>query len=70
MSTLAEIEVAVHALPVEQKRALYEFLATELAQSDTGGHGVMDIPIVDLGEILPLPEDADDVLGEMLEGRK
>jgi hypothetical protein len=34
-----------------------------------GGHSVLDIPPVDLGEMLRPPAQDGDVLGEMLEGR-
>lgn len=73
MTTLAEIEHAVNALPQDQKYALYRLLESQL-QGKSGseplpsGHGVLDIPAVRLGPVLR-PFDDVDLLDEMLEER-
>jgi hypothetical protein len=76
MSTLVEIEEAVNALPPEEKRQLLRFIAERLSGSPAGltadarrQHGVLDIPPVSLGRVLRPFSPADDLLGEMLEGR-
>jgi hypothetical protein len=69
MTTLAEIENAVIALPREQKQALYQFLQRQLNESARVPHSVMDIKPVQLGTLLG-PIDASDLLDEMLGGRQ
>jgi len=73
MSTLAEIEEATKALPLEEKETLLAWLSRHLNQSrleiTPRQHSVLDINPVSVGEILrPFNED-DDVLEEMLEER-
>ena len=82
MSTLTEIEAAVESLPVPQQEALFTFLVARLSRQEkrepqpgsrSSGqprHSVLDIPTARLGRVLlPLSPD-DDLLGEMLEGRR
>ncbi len=82
MSTLAEIEAAVESLPLSQQEALFTFLVARLGRAENRGpqqslrnshqpgHSVLDIPTARLGRVLrPLSPD-DDLLGEMLEGRR
>ncbi len=69
MTTLAEIENAVTALPREQKQALYQFLQRQLREGARVPHSVMDIKPVQLGPLLG-PVDADDLLDEMLGERR
>ena len=80
MSTLVEIETAVVSLPAEQQQALFLFLADRLGHtevvrslprtSDSGrAPNVLDIPTVQLGQILRPLSSEDDLLGEMLECR-
>ena len=47
----------------EKVRVTVESLAT-------GAHSILDIPAVSLGQVLRPPAGADDLLGEMLEGRR
>jgi len=47
----------------EKVRVTVESLAT-------AAHGILDIPAVRLGHVLRPPAGADDLLGEMLEGRR
>jgi hypothetical protein len=68
MTTLAEIEHAVAALPNEQKLALYQFLQTQLRMSPLAPHSVLDIDPIRLGAVLQ-PLGGDDLLDEMLEDR-
>lgn len=72
MTTLAEIEAAAAALPLDEQKELFNWLASRIRQdesSSTPTHSVLNIPPVRLGEILkPLTRD-DDLLDEMLEGR-
>ena len=73
MTTLAEIENAVAALSWEQKHALCRFLVEQLADVAAKAplppaHGVLDIPTVHLGPVLPLSSD-EDLLDEMLQDR-
>jgi len=76
MSSLAEIERAAGTLPRHEMERLFVFLAGQLGWNElsgefsrsTGPHGVLDIPSVRLGQMLP-PSDKDDLLEEMLEGR-
>ena len=82
MSTLSEIEMALESLPLSQQQALFAFLAARLhhakdsgqqrrlRDSDQTRHSVLDISPAHLGRVLrPLSVD-DDLLGEMLEGRR
>ncbi len=70
--TLAEVEAAAAALPVEQQKKLLRSLESRIRQvvaKPPTKHSVLDIPTVSIGEILkPLAHD-DDLLDEMLEGR-
>lgn len=70
--TLAEIEAAAAALPAEQQKQLFNWLATRIQHDESSRAttpSVLDIPTVSLGLILkPLTRD-DDLLDEMLEGR-
>lgn len=76
MSSLAEIERAAGTLPKHEMERLFVFLAGQLGRTEMPGesnhsigrHGVLDIPPVHLGRMLPLSGE-DDFLGEMLEGR-
>ena len=77
MHDLTELETAADALPVQEKRELVQFLVSRLHEEgiDTAdlhlrGHSVLDIEPVSVGALLqPLGRD-DDLLGEMLEGRR
>ena len=77
MSTLAEIEAALDKLPPPQQEQLLSFLtarlhpgrATSLPASSRAGRSVLDIAPVSVGEVLRPSAPADDLLGEMLEGR-
>lgn len=76
MSSLAEVERAAGTLPKHEMKRLFVFLAGQLgrngipgeANQPAGRHGVLDIPPVHLGRMLPLSGE-DDLLGEILEGR-
>jgi hypothetical protein len=73
--TLQELETAVAALPVEDKRQLSQFLLAQLGEDSSAqnnsprGHSVLDIPAFSVGKILIPLSSEDDLLGEMLEGR-
>ncbi len=77
MHDLTELETAADALPPHEKRKLVQFLLSRLHEEgiDTAnlhlpGHSVRDIEPVSVGALLkPLGRD-DDLLGEMLEGRR
>jgi hypothetical protein len=77
MHDLRELETAADALPAREKRELLQFLLTRLheegrdtAHSSVPSHSVLEIEPVSVGVILqPLSPD-DDLLGEMLEGRR
>ena len=77
MHDLTELETAVDALPPQEKRELLRFLVSRLheegvdtADLQLSSHSVLDIEPVSVGAILqPLGQD-DDLLGEMLEGRR
>ena len=73
MTTLSEIEAAAAALPLDEQKQLFDWLARQIDErreaQQEAAHSVLDIPCVSLGSILkPLTEN-DDLLGEMLEGR-
>lgn len=40
------------------------------SSSEPAAHSILDIPVVSLGAILRTPTADDDLLGEMLEGRR
>ena len=73
MSSLAEIERAVEALPPDQLEHLFVWLSGRLRyrqHNNRSTHGVLDIAPVSLGRMVrPLDRD-DDLLGEMLEDRQ
>jgi hypothetical protein len=77
MHDLTELETAADALPPREKRELLQFLVSRLHEEgiDTAemrlpSHSVLDIEPVSVGALLqPLGRD-DDLLGEMLEGRR
>jgi hypothetical protein len=70
MSTLAEIEAAIPSLTTEELAQLADFVvAARQKAMASAGHSVLDIPTVSVGAVLP-PQEDEDVLGEMLEGRK
>lgn len=75
MTTFMEIETAVASLSADEKRELYRYLEGQVRSSAVPtkkqrGHRFLDIPPIHLGGILrPLTRD-DDLLEEMLEGRK
>ena len=77
MHDLAKLETVVDALPPQQKRELLRFLVSRLREEGIDaaglpvpGHSVLDIEPVSVGAMLqPLGPD-DDLLGEMLEGRR
>jgi len=77
MHDLTELETAADALPPQEKRELLQFLLSRLRKEgiDTAdlhlpSHSVLDIEPVSVGALLqPLGRD-DDLLGEMLEGRR
>jgi hypothetical protein len=73
MSTLAEIERAADALPQDQQERLFERLSERMRRRRLNSippHSVLDIAPVSLGRVIgPLSAD-DDLLGEMLEGRR
>ena len=77
MHDLTELETAADALSAPEKRELLQFLASRLHEevADTAdlhvpSHSIVDIESVSVGAILqPLGRD-DDLLGEMLEGRR
>lgn len=70
--TLADVEAAAAALPLDEQKQLLRSLESRIGQDvakPPSKHSVLDIPTVSVGEILqPLTRD-DDLLGEMLEGR-
>lgn len=70
--TLAEVEAAAAALPLEEQKKLLRSLEARIRQDvvrPPTGHSVLDIPTASVGDFLkPLTRD-DDLLGEMLEGR-
>ena len=68
MTTLAEIESAVAALPRAEKHALFRYLQLELSQPAPAPHGVLDIAPVNLGPLLR-PVADEDLLDEMLGDR-
>jgi hypothetical protein len=73
MSTLTEIERAAEALPQEQQEHLFEWLAGRMRRRRLDGaspHSVLDIPPVSLGRVIRPLNPEDDLLGEMLEGRR
>jgi hypothetical protein len=77
MHDLTELETAVDALSAQEKRELLQFLVSRLhaegidtADLHLPSHSVLDIEPVSVGAVLqPLGRD-DDLLGEMLEGRR
>ena len=70
MSTLAEIEAAVPKLNAKELAELERFVQAERRKAaPTAGHSVLDIAPVNVGRILRPLSSADDLLGEMLEGR-
>lgn len=75
MRSLTEIERAVDGLTRDEKRELHRYLEDALQlqppeRPADRAHSVLQIPAVHLGSILQLPTGDDDLLGEMLEGRK
>jgi hypothetical protein len=77
MHDLTELETAADALPAQEKRELLQFLVSRLHEEgiDTAdlhlpGHSVLDIELVSVGALLQPPGPDDDLLGEMLEGRR
>jgi len=77
MRDLTELEAVAGALPPEDKRELAQFLLSRLRSEgiDTtdlhaSSHGVLDIKPVSLGDVLRPFGSEDDLLGEMLEGRR
>jgi len=72
MTNLAEIEAAAAALPLDEQKKLFNWLASRIRHdesSSSASHSILDIPPVSLGEILkPLTRD-DDLLDEMMEAR-
>jgi len=75
MLSLNEIERAVDDLTRDEKRELHRYLEDALQRqpperSAGGGHSVLQIPAVHVGAVLRLASADDDLLGEMLEGRK
>lgn len=77
MNDLTQLEAFADALPVDDKRELAQFLLSRLrsegvntADLHSPSHSVLDIKPVSLGRVLqPLDAD-DDLLGDMLEGRR
>jgi hypothetical protein len=77
MNRLTELEAAADALPTQDKRVLVQFLLSRLKDEDVGaadlhspGHGVLDIERLSLGPLLTPFGREDDLLSEMLEGRR
>ena len=77
MHDLAELETAADALPTREKRELLQFLLSRLHEEgiDTTdlhlpSHSVLDIKPVSVGALLEPLGREDDLLGEMLEGRR
>ena len=77
MRDLTELEAVADALPPEDKRELAQFLLSRLRSEgiDTTdlqapSHSVLDIKPVSLGGVLRPFSSEDDLLGEMLEGRR
>ncbi|MGD0899880.1 MAG: hypothetical protein ABR915_18765 [Thermoguttaceae bacterium] len=77
MHDLTELETAADALPPHEKRELLQFLVSRLREEGIDApdmrlpsHSVLEIEPVSVGALLqPLGRD-DDLLGEMLEGRR
>ena len=73
MSTLAEIERAADALPLDEQESLLMWLSERTRNrrlNNASPHSVLDIAPVSLGRVIrPLGPD-DDLLGEMLEERQ
>ncbi len=74
MLSLTEIEKAVDGLTADEKRELHRYLQETLQNGVGAGtvgrsHSVLDIRAVQLGSVLSLP-GSDDLLSEMLEGRR
>ena len=76
MHDLTELETAAAALPIQEKRALLQFLLSQVHEASVDAadlrvpsHSVLDIEPVSVGAILQ-PLTCDDLLGEMLEGRQ
>ncbi len=75
METIRQIEAAVAVLPQAKQLELLEWLEKRLGQNSsstvthttTVTYSVLDIPKVNVGEILSLDAGDDGLLGEMLE---
>jgi hypothetical protein len=77
MHDLTDLEAAADALPAHEKRELLQFLVSRLHEEgiDTAdlhlpSHSVLDIEPVSVGTLLQPLGRNDDLLGEMLEGRR
>lgn len=77
MHDLTDLETAANALPPQEKRELLQFLLLRLREEgiDTAdlrppSHSLLDIEPVSVGSLLQPLGRNDDLLGEMLEGRK
>jgi hypothetical protein len=77
MHDLTELEMAADALPPREKRELLQFLVSRLhgegiaaADLHLPGHSILEIEPVSVGAFLQPLGRGDDLLGEMLEGRR
>jgi hypothetical protein len=72
MSSLAEIERAAEALPLEQQESLFKWPSGRLRNrslESISRHSLLDIAPVSLGGVIRPLGPNDDLLGEMLEDR-
>lgn len=71
MSTLIEVEAIVPQFTVEELTELERFVhATRRQKEQATRQSLLDLPSYSVGEILRPLSSGDDLLGEMIEGRK
>ncbi len=71
MSTLLEVEAVVPQFSVEELAELEKFVHTTRRQKEQATkHSLLDLPRFSVGSILRPVSPDDDLLGEMLEGRR
>lgn len=73
--TYQEIISAVTTLAPHEKLSLMQVLSLQLAphfaeEAVQGTHSILDVPPAQLGGLLKPFNNEDDILGEMLEGRR
>lgn len=75
MVSLADLQSSIESLSLNEQFELLRTLSARLAVAAATPlpkdrpHSVLDIPLIDPGDLLPSQDGAEDLLSEMLEGR-